>query len=159
MGFVRATGSTRCLFQSIQRGCIHVDSYTTHACSVQTYLRVSFPPRNTSSADTTGSSFVAVYQLCSRFCWRTGISVSLHRNRMIVSVICDGNLLGKAFASKWRQNESWKSKEHFKKRLAHLLQLSWRKPCSCRRWGHHNGSRRPRRSRSGKSSVVGRKTP
>lgn len=40
-----------------------------------------------------------------------------------------------------------------------LLQLSWRKPCSCHRWGHHNGSQRPRRNRSGTSSAVGRRTP
>lgn len=40
-----------------------------------------------------------------------------------------------------------------------LLRLSWRKPCSCHRWGHHNGSRTPRLSRSGRSSGEERRTP
>lgn len=41
----------------------------------------------------------------------------------------------------------------------YLLQLSWRKPCSCHRWVHRNGSRMPHLNRSGTSSVVERRTP
>lgn len=40
-----------------------------------------------------------------------------------------------------------------------LLRLSWRKPCSCHRWGRHNGTRMPRPSRSGRSSGEERRTP